>query len=234
MRRKSVNAETSVQFKSRRRTSSGCYLSSRIDSVFLSFSSHVSFSSAMIFSVSCHSETYTNRSEERLADAITASGWSTGSYQQSLGRFLLTDRLRLLAVLHLGVCRDVARRHGLSTWRAGDNDGTHVNNDVLLSHQTNKQNYRSGFSPHNLQTHSVTWRGGAILWCNPIGCECQLQREGGQTCNTEGAIVVVDFEREKESECQVSFLNKLLRLLCCLCKEQHVDICSHTPGCCCL
>lgn len=32
------------------------YLSSRMDSVFLSFSSHVSFSSAMIFSVSCRGD----------------------------------------------------------------------------------------------------------------------------------------------------------------------------------
>lgn len=39
--------------RSRQKVKQRRYLSSRMDSVFLSFSSHVSFSSAMIFSVSC-------------------------------------------------------------------------------------------------------------------------------------------------------------------------------------
>lgn len=37
----------------------------------------------------------------------------------------------------------------------------------------------------------VTWRGGAILRRDPIGCESQLKRGGGRTCDTTGAVVDV-------------------------------------------
>lgn len=71
------------------------YLSRRMDSVFLSLSSHVSFSSAMIFSVSCHTRARVSARSDQLT--------MTPSYHQPLCCLLFADGLRgnrLLPIPH--------------------------------------------------------------------------------------------------------------------------------------
>lgn len=94
------------------------YLSRRMDSVFLSLSSHVSFSSAMIFSVSCDTRARVSARSDQLTMPSGAEH-AVRSYHQPLCGLFFADGLRgnrLLSVLHQLVGGRVLSRH-LIIWK---------------------------------------------------------------------------------------------------------------------